>query len=111
MRCRGDSDRALGYLEGRLSPGRRARFEVHLRTCEPCGLALARVREAYRALREAAYAPVPEAVSPALTARVAWGIAPRRGWFPRTALVVGTVGIAAAAYLLARTGTWPDTRT
>ena len=50
MTCRELVELVTDYLEDRLSPGDRARFEAHLDGCEYCGTYLEQMRQTIRAL-------------------------------------------------------------
>jgi anti-sigma factor RsiW len=50
LTCRELVELVTDYVEGRLSPGDRARFEAHLAECEACETYLAQMRQTIRAL-------------------------------------------------------------
>ena len=50
MPCRELVELITDYLEDRLSPADRIRFEAHLAECEPCATYLEQFRETIRAL-------------------------------------------------------------
>jgi anti-sigma factor RsiW len=54
MPCRELVELVTDYLEGRLSPADRARFEANIDDCEYCETYLEQIRETIRALRAAA---------------------------------------------------------
>lgn len=76
MPCRELVELVTDYLEDRLAPIDRARFEVHLGDCEACRVYLEQLRQTIRVLGR-----LPEdALSP--MAQVAL-LAAFRGWFRR----------------------------
>jgi anti-sigma factor RsiW len=48
--CRELVELVTDYLEGRLSPGVRQRFEAHLRACDGCQIYLEQMRQTIRVL-------------------------------------------------------------
>jgi anti-sigma factor RsiW len=50
MACRELVELVTDYLEGRLSPEERERFEAHIAECEDCDLYLEQVRQTIRVL-------------------------------------------------------------
>ena len=50
LACRELVELVTDYLEGRLSPGDRARFQAHLAECEHCETYLEQMRQTVRAL-------------------------------------------------------------
>ncbi len=50
MPCRELVEVETEYLEDRLSPGDRARFEIHLEACEACRAFMEQFRQTIRAL-------------------------------------------------------------
>lgn len=76
MPCRELVELVTDYLEDRLSPLDRARFEAHLGECEACRTYLEQFRQTIRALGR-----LPEeSLSPEARASL---VAAFRGWSPR----------------------------
>lgn len=73
MPCRELVELITDYLEERLSPRERARFEAHLAECEACRTYLAQFRQTVRALGHLPEESLSSAAKDALTAAF-------RGW-------------------------------
>lgn len=73
LTCQQVVELVTDYLEGRLSPDQRARFEQHLVYCDPCVDYLQQVRDTVQLSREAASAGLTPHVEQALLSAF-------RGW-------------------------------
>lgn len=71
--CRQMVELVTDYLEGRLAPAERARFDVHLARCEGCRAHLEQFRATIRALGHLPGESLPPATRDALLAAF-------RGW-------------------------------
>ncbi|MBE7558138.1 zf-HC2 domain-containing protein [bacterium] len=96
MRCSRCRDYLVGYLYEELSPSRRARVEAHLEGCGGCRQALAEMRFALSAARQAprptpTRVPVQKLVAAARQARVPEPSGWERLW--RAPVWVGAVGL------------------
>ena len=63
LTCRELIELVTDYVEGRLSPGDRARFEAHLAECDACETYLVQMRQTIRALGRL---PEPEEIAAAI---------------------------------------------
>ena len=73
MPCRELVELITDYLENRLAPRDRARFEAHLAECEACGMYLEQFRETIRTLGRLPQESLSSQARDALTAAF-------RGW-------------------------------